>query len=287
MIVLADYQVITDRDAIGYVRRHVYEAVLDNMAAGIDSVESTIFTHSAVPALNRLILPFLSLVTEPELYRKPTVKSELAASGRPLSGLLLTYPVHQAADILFCKANVVPIGKDQLPHIEMARVIARRFRDRYDAVFEEPQALLTSAPAVPGLDGRKMSKIFGNVITLSMTPDETVAVVRRTPTDSDRYISYAPAARPGVSALLAIAGMVTGRDPVAIAADIGGGGAGSLNEYVAESVNSVLAEHRRRRADLAADPDYVRSVVRRGNERANEIAEQTLNEVRAAMGTEY
>ena len=257
------------------------------MAAGIDSVESTIFTHSAVPALNRLILPFLSLVTEPELYRKPTVKSELAASGRPLSGLLLTYPVHQAADILFCKANVVPIGKDQLPHIEMARVIARRFRDRYDAVFEEPQALLTSAPAVPGLDGRKMSKIFGNVITLSMTPDETVAVVRRTPTDSDRYISYAPAARPGVSALLAIAGMVTGRDPVAIAADIGGGGAGSLKEYVAESVNSLLAEHRRRRADLAADPDYVRSVVRRGNERANEIAEQTLNEVRAAMGTEY
>lgn len=287
MIVLADYQVITDRDAIGYVRRHVYEAALDNMTAGIDSVESTIFTHSAVPALNRLILPFLSLVTEPELYRKPTVKSELAASGRPLSGLLLTYPVHQAADILFCKANVVPIGKDQLPHIEMARVIARRFRDRYDAVFEEPQALLTSAPAVPGLDGRKMSKIFGNVITLSMTPDETVAVVRRTPTDSDRYISYAPAARPGVSALLAIAGMVTGRDPVAIAADIGGGGAGSLKEYVAESVNSLLAEHRRRRADLAADPDYVRSVVRRGNERANEIAEQTLNEVRAAMGTEY
>lgn len=287
MIVLADYQVITDRDAIGYVRRHVYEAALDNMAAGIDSVESTIFTHSAVPALNRLILPFLSLVTEPELYRKPTVESELAASGRPLSGLLLTYPVHQAADILFCKANVVPIGKDQLPHIEMARVIARRFRDRYDAVFEEPQALLTSAPAVPGLDGRKMSKIFGNVITLSMTPDETVAVVRRTPTDSDRYISYAPAARPGVSALLAIAGMVTGRDPVAIAADIGGGGAGSLKEYVAESVNSLLAEHRRRRADLAADPDYVRSVVRRGNERANEIAEQTLNEVRAAMGTEY
>ncbi|WP_032404640.1 tryptophan--tRNA ligase [Rhodococcus fascians] len=287
MVVLADYQVITDRDAIGQVRQHVYDAALDNLAAGIDPEKSIIFTHSAVPALNQLMLPFLSLVTEAELHRNPTVKAELAASGRALSGLLLTYPVHQAADILFCKANVVPVGKDQLPHIEMARTIARRFNSRYGAVFKEPQALLTSAPAVPGLDGRKMSKSFGNAITLSMTPDETVAMVRRTPTDSDRYISYDPAARPGVSALLTIAGLCTGRDPGVIAVDIGGGGAGSLKDCVAESVNSFLAEHRRRRADLAADPDYVRSVVRHGNERAKEIAEQTLSEVRAAMGTVY
>lgn len=287
MVVLADYQVITDRDAIGQVRQHVYDAALDNLAAGIDPEKSIVFTHSAVPAFNQLMLPFLSLVTEAELHRNPTVKAELAASGRALSGLLLTYPVHQAADILFCKATVVPVGKDQLPHIEMARVIARRFRDRYGAVFGEPQALLTSAPAVPGLDGRKMSKSFGNAISLSMTPDETVAVVRRPPTDSDRDISYDPAARPGVSALLTIAGLCTGRAPGAIAADIGGGVAGPLKDCVAESVNSLLAEHRRRRADMAADPDYVRSVVRRGNGRANEIAEQTLSEVREAMGTAY
>ncbi|OZC78823.1 tryptophan--tRNA ligase [Rhodococcus sp. 06-462-5] len=287
MVVLADYQVITDRDAIGQVRQHVYDAALDNLAAGIDPEKSMIFTHSAVPALNQLMLPFLSLVTEAELHRNPTVKAELAASGRALSGLLLTYPVHQAADILFCKANVVPVGKDQLPHIEMARTIARRFNSRYGAVFEEPQGLLTSSPAVPGLDGRKMSKTFGNAITLSMTPDETAAVVRRTPTDADRHISFDPDARPGVSALLTVAGLCTGQDPRSIAADIGGAGAGSLKGLVTEVVNSTLAEHRRRRAELAADPDYVRSVVSRGNERANEIAEQTLNEVRAAMGTAY
>lgn len=287
MIVLADYQVITDRDAIGHVRQHVYHAALDNMAAGIDPEKSEIFAHSAVPALNQLVLPFLSLVTEAELHRNPTVKAELVASGRALSGLLLTYPVHQAADILFCKANVVPVGKDQLPHIEMARVIARRFNDRYAAVFPEPQALLTSSPDVPGLDGRKMSKSFGNAITLSMTPDETAQVVRRTLTDAERHISYDPDTRPGVSALLTVAGLCTQRDPEAIAAEIGSAGAGALKALVTESVNSYLAGHRRRRAELAADPGYVQSIVRRGNEHVNEIAERTLDEVRTVMGTHY
>jgi tryptophanyl-tRNA synthetase len=287
MIVLADYQVITDRDAIGHVRQHVYDAALDNMAAGIDPGRSTIFTQSAVPALNQLMLPFLSLVTEAELHRNPTVKAELVASGRALGGLLLTYPVHQAADILFCKATVVPVGKDQLPHIEMARDIARRFNDRYAAVFAEPQALLTSSPGVPGVDGRKMSKSFGNAITLSMTPDQTARVVRRTVTDSERHISYDPDARPGVSALLTIAALCTGRSPESIAADVGAAGAGTLKTVVTEAVNSFLAEHRRRRAELAADPGYVQSIVRQGNQRANEIAEQTLDEVRTVMGTHY
>jgi tryptophanyl-tRNA synthetase len=91
--------------------------VLDYLAAGIDPDRATVFTHSSVPALNQLLLPFLSLVTEAELQRNPTVKAEHAASGRALSALLLTYPVHQAADILFCKASLVPVGKDNLPHV--------------------------------------------------------------------------------------------------------------------------------------------------------------------------
>lgn len=115
-VILADYQVITDRDTAANVAENVYSAILDYLAAGLDPSRTTIFTHSAVPALNQLMLPFLSLVTEAELRRNPTVKAELAASGRALSGLLLTYPVHQAADILFCKGNLVPVGKDNLPH---------------------------------------------------------------------------------------------------------------------------------------------------------------------------
>ena len=205
LLVLADYQVITDRDTTAHVRENVYGAVLDYLAAGIDPRRATISTHSSVPALNQLLLPCLSLVSEAELHRNPTVKAESTASGRALSGLLLTYPVHQAADILFCKGNLVPVGKDNLPHVEMTRVIARRFNERYGQALSMPDALITSAPEVPGLDGRTMSKSYGNSISLSMTPDETVDAIRRTRTDQDRKIAFDPERRPGVSALLSTA----------------------------------------------------------------------------------
>jgi tryptophanyl-tRNA synthetase len=131
-ILVADYQVITDRDGVGQLRERVFSLLADYLAVGLDPERTTIFTHSSVPALNQLMLPFLSLVTDSELRRNPTVKAEFEATGgRPMSGLLLTYPVHQAADILFCKANLVPVGKDQLPHLEQARVVARRFDERY------------------------------------------------------------------------------------------------------------------------------------------------------------
>ncbi len=286
-LVLADYQVITDRDTTAHVRDNVYGAVLDYLAAGIDPARTTIFTHSSIPALNQLLLPFLSLVTEAELHRNPTVKSELEASGRALSGLLLTYPVHQAADILFCKGNLVPVGKDNLPHVEMTRVIARRFNERYAPIFPVPDALITSAPEVPGLDGRKMSKSYGNAIALSMTPDETVAAVRRTRTDQDRRITFDPERRPGVSALLSTAGLCLDVTPEELADDIGDGGSGELKAVTATAVNDFLAPLRERRRSFAAEEELVRSILRRGNEHAREIADATLDEVREAMGTVY
>lgn len=286
-LVLADYQVITDRDTTAHVRDNVHGAVLDYLAAGIDPERTTIFTHSSIPALNQLLLPFLSLVTEAELHRNPTVKSELEASGRALSGLLLTYPVHQAADILFCKGNLVPVGKDNLPHVEMTRVIARRFNERYGAIFPIPEALITATPEVPGLDGRKMSKSYGNAIALSMTADETVAVIRRTRTDQDRRITFDPERRPGVSALLSTAALCLGAVPEELAAAVGDGGSGELKALTATAVNDFLAPLRARRRELAVDGDLVRSVLQRGNEHARAIADVTLDEVRAAMGTVY
>ena len=286
-LVLADYQVITDRDTTARVQENVHSAVLDYLAAGLDPQRTTIFAHSAVPALNQLLLPFLSLVTEAELHRNPTVKAEAAASGRALSGLLLTYPVHQAADILFCKGNLVPVGKDNLPHVEISRVIARRFNDRYGPVFPVPEALLTAAPEVPGLDGRKMSKSYGNAIALSMTADETAAVIRRTVTDSERRITFAPDTRPGVSALLSTAALCLDTTPQALAEQIGDAGSGRLKQVTTEAVNEFLAGHRQRRQQLAQDPEVALRVLKRGNDRANEIANNTLDEVRKAMGTVY
>lgn len=284
-VILADYQVITDRDGVGDLREHVYGAVLDYLAAGLDPKATTIFTHSAVPALNQLLLPFLSLVTEAELHRNPTVKAELAASGRSLSGLLLTYPVHQAADILFCKGNVVPVGKDNLPHVEITRTIARRFNERYGRVFPEPQALITDTPELLGLDGRKMSKSYGNAIALGMTPDETAAAIRRAPTDSERRVTYDPANRPGVSGLLATAALVLGRAPEEVADEVGDAGAGALKRLTTEAVNEFLAAHRARRAELTVDD--AAAVLREGNARARSIANDTLDEVRAAMRMVY
>ena len=160
LILIADYQVITDRDGTGPIRERAMNMVADYLAIGLDPTRTTIFAHSQVPALNQLMLPFLSLVTDSELRRNPTVKAELdATGGRPMSGLLLTYPVHQAADILFCKANLVPVGKDQLPHLEQTRVVARRFDERYgranpaEPVFPAAEALLsTNAVSILGMD---------------------------------------------------------------------------------------------------------------------------------------
>ena len=286
-IIIADYQVITDRDTTEHIQDNVYNMVVDYLACGIDPEKTIIFTHSAVPALNQLMLPFLSLVTEAELLRNPTVKSEMDASGHALTGLLLTYPVHQACDILFCKGNIVPVGKDQLPHIEQTRQVARRFNERYGHVFPEPEGVLNDAVEIPGLDGRKMSKSYGNAISLSLTAEETAKLIKKSKTDADRMITYDKENRPGVSALLTPAALCTGRPEVDIAEEIGDGGSGTLKKYVTESVNEFLAPIRERRVQLAGDMDYIKDVLHEGNRRANEIANATLDEVREAMNMVY
>ena len=286
-IIIADYQVITDRDTTEHIDDNVLNLVLDYMAAGIDPEKTMIFTHSAVPAENQLMLPFLSLVTEAELHRNPTVKSEMEASGHELTGLLLTYPVHQACDILFTKGNVVPVGRDQLPHIELTRTIARKFNNRYGNVFPEVDALLSDTPLLPGLDGRKMSKSYGNAINISMTAEETAKRIKKSQTDGERMITFDPEARPGVSGLLSTAAICTGRSEVEIAEEIGMGGSGQLKKYVTESVNEYFAPIRARREELVQDMDYVKDVLREGNRRANEVAEATLAEVHEAMGMVY
>ncbi|MET8125596.1 tryptophan--tRNA ligase [Streptomyces sp. NPDC005065] len=284
-VIIADYQVLTDRDVAERLGEHMEGMLLDYLAIGIDPARTTIFNHSAVPALNQLMLPFLSLVSVAELSRNPTVKDEIAHSRQSaVSGLMFTYPVHQAADILFCKGNLVPVGQDQLPHLEVTRSVARRFNERYGAVFPEPDALLSAAPLLLGTDGGKMSKSRGNSIALGATADETARLIRGAKTDTDRRITYEPETRPEVSGLVLLAALCLDRDPHEVAEEIGDGGGAALKRTVTDAVNERLAPVRARRAEYARDMAYVRSVLRDGNERANAVAEATLAQVRQVMG---
>jgi tryptophanyl-tRNA synthetase len=286
LVLIADFQVLTDRDAAEHLGEYVYGLVIDYLAIGLDPAKTTIFAHSAVPALNQLLLPFLSLVSVPELNRNPTVKDEITHSRQAsVSGLMLTYPVHQAADILFCKADLVPVGQDQLPHVEITRVIARRFNDRYGPVFPEPEAMLSSAPLLLGTDGGKMSKSRGNSIPLSASADEAARLIRGAVTDSVREITYDPAGRPAVSNLVLLASLCLGKEPEEVAASVTGSAA--LKALLTEAVNEFFAPIRARRAELAHDPGFVLEVLRAGNAKANQIADATLTQVRTAMGMDY
>ncbi len=290
-VLIADYQAITDRQAPAELPAVVTGLVADYLALGIDPSRSAIFAHSQVPALNQLLLPFLSLVSVAEIRRNPTVKDEIAAAGSgTVSGLMFTYPVHQAADILFCRANLVPVGKDQLPHLEITRTIARRFNERYcpeAPFFPEPEGLLSAAPLLLGTDGQKMSKSRHNSIPLRATPDETARLIARAKTDSQRSVFYDPAARPEVSNLLLLTALCRDTTPEAIAGEIGGGGAAAVKAAATDAVNDRFADLRARRADLVVDEPYLREVLAAGNARATAIADETLEVVRSLMHQRY
>jgi tryptophanyl-tRNA synthetase len=291
LVLIADYQTITDRDAPDTLPREVEGLVADYLAVGIDPDRAIIFTHSQIAELNELLIPFLSLVSVAELGRNPTVKDEIARTkGNSTSALMFTYPVHQAADILFCRANLVPVGKDQLPHLELARTIARRFNERYspcDLYFPQPEGLLSQTPLVLGLDGQKMGKSRGNAVPLGVDDDETARLIRRANTDSERRITYEPERRPEVANLLRIAALCLNRSPQQIADEIGDRGALTLKDLVTDALNAHLRPVRARREDVADERDYLRSILRVGNERARELAAETLSAVHRLMHADY
>lgn len=293
MILIADYQVLTDHDAYQEISQNTKQLVIDYLAAGIKPGKDVIiYPHSYVPEANQLMLPFLTLVSNAELSRNPTVKEEIQSAGlKNVNAGMYTYPIHQACDILFCKGNVVPVGKDQLPHLELTRSIARRFNEKFctkdPAVFPEPYALLSSTPSIKGLDGgQKMSKSRGNAIMLCATEDETASLIKKAKTDGERMITYDPVNRPEVANLLMLISLCTKETPEAAAARIGNGGGGALKAALTEALNEELRPLRAERRKLEGDPAYIRQVLLDGAAAAREIAVQTLNEVRHVMNME-
>jgi tryptophanyl-tRNA synthetase len=292
LVLVADYQTIIDRDSPESLPRDVEELVADYLAVGIDPARATIFAHSQVPALNQLMVPLLSLVSVAELSRNPTVKEEVAAAGvDAMSGLMFAYPVHQAADILCCRATVVPVGRDQLPHVELTRSLARRFNRRYcdpsAPLFALPNALLGEAPALLGADGQKMSKSRRNAIAIGATADETARLIAGMRTDAQRLITYDPAARPEVSNLVLLAALCLDRSPEQIAEAVGDAGSAALKRVVTDAVNERFGPIRARRAELIADRAYLREVLGAGSARVRALADETLSLVHERIHAVY
>ena len=266
----------------------MHEIVLDYLAAGIDPDTATIFTHSAVPALHQLMLPFLSLVSVAELERNPTVKQELADSGRSMSGLLLTYPVHQAADILFCHADVVPVGRDQLPHLELTRTIARRFTQRYGPCFTEPEAAAVRGSGGAGhrrpqdeQEQRERHRAAGD--RRRDGPRDPVREDRLRPDDHLRPVVATRGGQPAPARVAVHGRRRRRRSPTRS----GPAAPGRLKAVVADALVEHLAPLRARRALFAAEPGLVADILAAGNARANELADATIRDVRELMGMTY
>lgn len=262
------------------------EIALDWLAAGIDPKRSVVFVQSAVKQHAELHL-LLSMITPLGwLERCPTYKEQLQqlAEREIHTYGFLGYPVLQAADILIYKADAVPVGEDQLPHLELAREIARRFNYLYGEVFPEPQALLNRVTLLPGLDGRKMSKSYGNCINLVDAPDQIRTAIRGMVTDPQRARRGDPG-NPGVCPAFTFQRAFNGErapviDPLCRAAGIG---CVDCKAELAEAIVAYLAPFHSRRKELAEDPPYIDRVLLKGAERARAAAEDTLLTVRRLL----
>lgn len=269
------------------LRRNVLELTADWIATGIDPRRAVIFLQSAVPQHAQLSLLLGMLVSEARLHHIPTYKEQIRQLHlQPTLGFL-SYPVLQAADILLYKADMVPVGEDQLPHLELAREIARRFNRQYGPTFSEPQAILSSQPRLPGIDNRTMHTSYGNAIYIKDTPEETTRKVMRMYTDPARIHAHDPGKVDGNPVFTYLDAF--GPDPAAVSAlkeryTAGAVGDVDVKRYLAEVLNTHLQPIRERRTELIADSGYLSEILAQGSRRARETAARTLDEVYQRMG---
>lgn len=287
---VADYHALTtDYEHVDEIVPNTIEMVIDWIAAGIDPEKSPVFVQSHVPEHAELHLLFSMLVTTSRLERNPTVKEQVRDLHLEdtVSYGHLGYPVLQAADILLYKANLVPVGEDQVPHVELTREIARRFNTLYGEVFPVPDAKLTHFPRLPGLDGRRMSKSLGNTILLSDSPEEIAAKVRTAFTDPKKIRATDPG-NPDGCVVFAYHRAFNAENAPHIGDLCRAGQLGCVADK--KDLAGVLAEKlapiRERRRELAGHPERVREALRYGDDKARAVARETMKEVRKAMKLE-
>lgn len=298
-IMIADSQALTDNAKNpDKVRHNVLEVALDYLAVGLDPAKTTIFIQSQIPQLPELALYFANLVSIARLERNPTVKTEIKQKdfGASVPSGFVFYPISQVADVTAFKATHVPVGEDQLPMIELTREVVRNFNQTYNQdVLVEPEAILPPAgierrlPGVNGLDD-KMSKSLNNGIYLGDTFEEMHDKVMRMYTDPDHIHLNDPGKIDGnvVFAYLD----VFARDKAKVAElkahyQRGGLGDVAVKKYLIEELDHILAPIRQRRAEFAKDPQAIYDMLQRGSQQAEQVASQTLDEVKSAMKINY
>jgi tryptophanyl-tRNA synthetase len=280
---IVDWHALTaDFDKTPEFPDRVFEVAVDYLAAGLDPEKCSIFVQSHVKEHAELHLLFSMITPIPWLERVPSYKEKSLELGLDSYGFL-GYPLLQAADILVYRADFVPVGKDQLPHIELTREVARRFNTLYGNVFPEPEAKLTKFAAIPGIDGKKMSKSYGNDVTLADSAEETGAKLKKMFTDPQKLRRGDPG-RPDICPVYALQ-KVYNPDHQALFRPCSTGELGCVDckKVLIERLNEALADLRSRRAELIAHPDQVRDILRQGAERARRRAGETMVLVREAM----
>jgi tryptophanyl-tRNA synthetase len=284
---VADWHALTtDYEHVDQLEPNTREMVIDWLAAGIDPEKSPVFIQSRVKEHAELHLLFSMLVTTSRLERNPTVKEQIRDLHleETVSYGHLGYPVLQAADILLYKANLVPVGEDQVPHVELTREIARKFNSLYGDVFPVPEAKLTHFPRVPGLDGRRMSKSLGNTVLLSDSPEEITAKIRTAYTDPKKIRATDPG-NPDGCVVFAYHRAFNATQAPRIAELCRAGQLGCVADKkdLSQVLADQLAPFRERRRELEAHPKRVTDALKHGEERARTIAQRTMTEVREAM----
>lgn len=282
---IVDIHALTTIESTESLRDDIYEMVLDWLAAGIDPEKSTVFVQSHVPQVTELHALFSMLTPLSWLLRVPTFKEKVKMQPHNVNYGLVGYPVLQTADIALYKGDVVPVGEDQLPHLELAREIVRRFNSIYGFVFPEPQAKLTNFPLVLGLDGvLKMSKSYGNYIEVAASPREISERVMIAFTDPARRYRSDPG-HPEACNIFRLHNFFTPARVEEIASECRSARIGCVDckKILAQSISSNLEPFRERRASLASRAGYVYQVLADGANRAEVIAEETIKEVKGKM----
>jgi tryptophanyl-tRNA synthetase len=294
-VMIADTQALTDYfDRPEMVRKNVLEVCLDYLAVGIDPKKTTIFIQSMIPEIAELTMHFLNLVSVSRLMRNPTVKTEILQKGfeERLPAGFLIYPVSQAADIVIVKGTIVPVGEDQLPHIEQTNEIINAFNRMYHKeIFGHVTGLVPKIGRLPGIDGKaKMSKSLGNAIYLSDPADVVAEKVMKMYTDPDHIHVNDPGKVEGnvVFSYLDLFDQDT-QKVEELKAHYRRGGLGDvvLKRRLIEVLNTFLEPIRVRRAQYAQDPQAVMNILREGSAAVREVAAETMDEVRQAMHLNY